>query len=54
MDNEFVPVLNYEHLGYAWIDAGQWPKPMHPGLWSTMNIEAVQNKIALLEKQKPA
>jgi 8-oxo-dGTP pyrophosphatase MutT (NUDIX family) len=54
VDNEFVPVLNYEHLGYAWIDAGQWPKPMHPGLWSTMNIEAVQNKIALLEKQKPA
>jgi len=54
VDNEFVPVLNYEHLGYAWIDAGQWPKPMHPGLWSTMNIQAVQNKIALLEKQKPA
>ena len=52
--DEFVPVLNYEHLGYAWIDPGQWPRPMHPGLWSTMNIEAVQDKIALLEKQKPA
>ena len=52
--DEVVPVLNHEHLGYAWIDAGQWPRPMHPGLWSTMNIEAVQDKIALLEKQKPA
>lgn len=48
--NEFVPVLNHEHLGWAWIDAGTWPRPMHPGLWSTVNIEAVQNKILLLEQ----
>lgn len=42
---EFVPVLNKEHLGYAWIDEGTWPKPLHPGLWSTVNMDAVQNKI---------
>lgn len=48
--NEFTPRLNYEHLGYAWIDKGAWPKPMHPGLWSTVNIEAVQSKILLVEQ----
>jgi 8-oxo-dGTP pyrophosphatase MutT (NUDIX family) len=47
---EFTPVLNHEHLGGAWIDAGTWPRPMHPGLWNTVNIEAVQSKILLLEQ----
>jgi hypothetical protein len=47
---EFTPRLNYEHLGYAWIDKGAWPKPMHPGLWNTVNLEAVQSKILLVEQ----
>jgi 8-oxo-dGTP pyrophosphatase MutT (NUDIX family) len=42
---EFQPVLNNEHLGYAWIDAGTWPRPMHPGLWNTVNFDSVQEKI---------
>jgi len=46
---EFQPQLNNEHIGYAWIDSGTWPKPMHPGLWSTVNFEAVQNKILVIE-----
>jgi 8-oxo-dGTP pyrophosphatase MutT (NUDIX family) len=49
IEHEFMPVLNHEHLGYAWIDKGQFPRPMHPGLWNTVNIEAVQNKILMLE-----
>ena len=49
VDQEFQPVLNHEHIGYAWIDSGTWPKPMHPGLWSTVNFEAVQNKISTIE-----
>ena len=47
---EFQPVLNHEHLGYAWMAYGHLPKPMHPGLWSTVNIEAVQDKIATVER----
>lgn len=50
VDHEFVPVLNHEHLGYAWLDGGHWPKPMHPGLWSTVNLEAVQQKIEAVER----
>jgi 8-oxo-dGTP pyrophosphatase MutT (NUDIX family) len=50
VETEFTPVLNHEHLGYAWINEGTWPRPMHPGLWSTVNIEAVQNKILRVEQ----
>lgn len=46
---EFVPVLNQEHLGYAWMTSGSWPKPMHPGLWSTLNLDTVQNKLRVIE-----
>jgi 8-oxo-dGTP pyrophosphatase MutT (NUDIX family) len=46
---EFVPVLNDEHIGWAWIASGTWPRPMHPGLWSTVNFDAVRNKMATVE-----
>lgn len=48
---EFRPRLNHEHLGYAWIDSGTWPRPMHPGLWSTVNFQEITNKIAVLQQQ---
>ena len=51
VENEFVPKLNDEHVGYAWIDSGTWPKPMHPGLWSTINFDAVKYKIETMEQQ---
>ena len=50
-ETEFTPVLNDEHLGYAWIDSGTWPKPLHPGLWSTINFEAVRDKISIIQQQ---
>jgi 8-oxo-dGTP pyrophosphatase MutT (NUDIX family) len=51
VENEFTPILNSEHLGYAWINSGTWPKPMHPGLWSTVNFEAVRYKVQTIEHQ---
>ena len=45
---EFQPNLNYEHIGYAWIEGGAWPKPMHPGLWNTVNFDVVQEKINVI------
>lgn len=50
VSTEFVPALNDEHVGWAWLDSGVWPKPMHPGLWSTVNFDAVQNKIRTVEQ----
>lgn len=52
VDREFVPTLNDEHHGYAWIDSGHWPKPMHPGLWSTVNIDSVLVKLAAVEQRE--
>lgn len=49
VSQEFVPELNNEHLGYAWINSGTWPRPMHPGLWSTVNFDAVRHKIVTME-----
>lgn len=50
VDDEFVPILNDEHIGYAWVGMNQHPKPMHPGLFSTVNIDIVKEKLATLTK----
>lgn len=50
--DEFSPMLNSEHLGYAWINSGIWPRPMHPGLWSTVNIDEIQKKLAAVEQSQ--
>jgi len=49
IEDEFIPKLNHEHLGYAWVDSGAWPKPMHPGLWSTVNLDEISAKIKQIE-----
>ena len=46
---EFTPILNNEHIGWAWIASGTWPRPMHPGLWSTVNFDAVRGKMSAIE-----
>jgi ADP-ribose pyrophosphatase YjhB (NUDIX family) len=51
VENEFIPKLNHEHFGYAWVDTTIVPKPLHKGLWSTINFEAVQSKISIIQKQ---
>jgi len=50
IEEEFIPVLNHEHLGYCWIDSGVLPKPMHPGLWSTINLDEISTKIKQVEE----
>jgi 8-oxo-dGTP pyrophosphatase MutT (NUDIX family) len=32
VDNEFDPRLDHETQGFKWVEYGQWPQPMHPGL----------------------
>ena len=45
VEKEFIPTLNYEHVGYAWVKSGLYPKPLHPGLFSTVNIDIVIEKL---------
>lgn len=49
VDEEFVPFLNHEHRGYCWVSLEDHPKPLHPGVWRTINFDAVVNKIKTLE-----
>lgn len=51
VESEFTPQLNDEHCGYAWVGEGQYPKPLHPGLFSTVNMDIVQEKLMSLTKK---
>ena len=45
VEKEFIPALNTEHDGYAWVSFGNWPKPLHQGLRKTF-----QNKTNISHK----
>lgn len=49
VDREFVPILNYEHRGWVWCNIDDIPKPTHPGLFKTVKIEEIANKIKNVE-----
>lgn len=53
VEDEFIPILNSEHIGYAWVAAGQYPNPLHPGLFNTVNFELVIKKLEVLTKNGP-
>ena len=48
--SEFIPVLNHEHCGYAWVDAKTYPKPLHRGLFATLNFDIIQEKIEIIRR----
>jgi len=57
IENEFIPILNDEHDGYAWCSFTKWPKPLHHGLRNTLQskvnlkkLETVFEVINLLDK----
>lgn len=47
--HEFVPYLNDEHRGYCWVELQDHPKPLHPGVYRTINFDAVISKIKTIE-----
>jgi 8-oxo-dGTP pyrophosphatase MutT (NUDIX family) len=48
VDKEFIPILNEEHVGYAWCDYGRWPKPLHQGVKRSLSNKTNKTKIELL------
>lgn len=50
VDNEFLPVLNQEHDGFAWVSFGKWPKPLHLGLKNTLNNKINITKLETIFK----
>jgi len=51
VDTEFTPILNEEHLGYCWVDVNHYPKPLHSGLFNTVNFDIVKDKLESLIKK---
>lgn len=50
VDKEFIPLLNCEHDGYAWVSLGKWPRPLHIGLHNTLKNRINQIKIETVIK----
>jgi 8-oxo-dGTP pyrophosphatase MutT (NUDIX family) len=45
IDNEFVPVLSDEHIGWAWTTVDRTPKPLHQGLRNSFNSKTIRTKL---------
>lgn len=46
IEHEFIPHLNHEHCGFAWLDNSNGKSlKLHPGLWQTLNFNVVQVKL---------
>jgi len=45
VDQEFVPKLNVEHSGYAWVSVNVWPLPLHQGVKKTLQNKQIETKL---------
>tara|TARA_Y100000389_G_C17400714_1_gene485172 strand:+ start:611 stop:1045 length:435 start_codon:yes stop_codon:yes gene_type:complete len=45
VNKEFMPQLNNEHNGYAWVEFNNWPKPLHKGVISTLKSKVNKDKL---------
>ena len=50
VNEEFIPKLNDEHDGYAWVSFTKWPKPLHHGLKNTLTNKTNQIKLETVFK----
>jgi 8-oxo-dGTP pyrophosphatase MutT (NUDIX family) len=45
IDQEFVPVLSDEHVGWAWATIDRAPKPLHQGLRNSFGSKTIRTKL---------
>ena len=50
VEDEFIPKLNSEHKGYAWTTIDSWPRPLHPGVFNTINVNEIRAKITTISE----
>ena len=48
VEEEFIPTLNDESAGYAWVNIGQWPKPLHDGARVTLGRNKGTSKLSTI------
>ena len=51
VEKEFMPELNSEHIGYAWLPLSAVPRPLHPGIARTLKNSSVVAKIQRSESR---
>jgi len=49
VNQEFIPILNHEHKGWAWTGIDGIPKPVHPALYNSINIAEMKEKLSSVE-----
>jgi len=44
---EFTPKLNWETQSFLWVDYGDWPSPLHPGMktWLTYGVDKLREEV---------
>ena len=52
VDEEFVPELNSEHKGHCWVKLEDHPRPLHPGVWRTIQATSNHDKLKNQENIK--
>jgi 8-oxo-dGTP pyrophosphatase MutT (NUDIX family) len=45
VEQEFIPKLNAEHSGYAWVSVNSWPMPLHDGVKKTLRNKSIKTKL---------
>ena len=45
VEQEFMPKLNGEHSGYAWVSINCWPLPLHDGVRKTLQNKTIKTKL---------
>jgi len=50
VQKEFIPILNEESNGYAWVKIGHYPSPLHPGANIQLRDNEFNKKVKLIYK----
>lgn len=51
VDQEFIPQINHEAVGYCWVNLGVWPKPMHSGARKSFCSKKSEDKLKIILDQ---
>jgi|TARA_R110000851_G_scaffold214484_1_gene367184 8-oxo-dGTP pyrophosphatase MutT (NUDIX family) len=49
--SEFIPQLNHESEGYAWVNYDRYPVPLHPGVKLVLQNPRIMSKIKTIVDQ---
>ena len=48
VENEFIPTLYDEHVGYAWCSYNKWAKPLHQRVKRSLSNKTNKTKLELI------